>query len=76
MDGEMLSNQTENIVLEETVAEVNSIVEKPQKSIYIRPGFMLIKHIETGGEIAIEESQYGRIYPESEWEKVSDSKKK
>lgn len=76
MDGEMLSNQTENIVLEETVAEVNSIIEKPQKEIYIRPGFILIQHKETGGTIAVEQSQYGRIYATEQWEQITDLKKK
>lgn len=76
IEGEMLSNQPENIVLEETVTEVNSIVEKPGKEIYIRPGFILIKHKETGGTIVVAESQFGRIYATEEWEQITDLKKK
>lgn len=75
-EGEILSNQPEQIQLDETRVEVPSIVEKKTKELYIRPGFILVRHIKTGGEVVIAESQYGRIYSAEEWEQITDVKKK
>ncbi len=55
---------------------VESLIETPQQEVYIKPGFIQLQHIEKGGVIIVPEHHYGRVYPQTEWEILTDSKKK
>ena len=71
-EGEILSNQTEPIVIEETPQAVESVVNSTQ----LKPGYVMIEHkAKSGTPIIVNATQFGTTYPESDWQLVAEKKR-
>lgn len=71
-EGEILSNQTEPIVIEETPQAVASVVNTTN----LRAGYVMIEHKNhIGTPIIVNERQFGTTYPESDWQLVAEKKR-
>ena len=72
MEGEILSNQTEPMVIEETPQAVASVVN----STALRPGYVMIEHKhKQGTPIIVNAKQLGTTYPEADWQLVAEKKR-
>lgn len=72
MEGEILSNQTEPIVIEETPQAVESVVN----STALKPGYVMIEHrVKSGTPIIVNAKQFGTTYPETDWQLVAEKKR-
>lgn len=71
-EGEILSNQTEPILIEETPQAVQSVVNSTQ----LKPGYVMIeyKH-KQGSPIIVNARQFGTTYPEADWQLVAEKKR-
>ena len=72
MEGEMLSNQTEPIVIEETPQAVESVINSNQ----LKAGYVMIEHKNhIGTPIIVNERQFGTTYSEADWQLVAEKKR-
>ena len=70
-EGEILTNQTEPIVIEETPQAVESVVNSTQ----LKPGYVMIEHrVKSGTPIIVNATQFGTTYPEADWQLVAEKK--
>ena len=71
-EGEILSNQTEPIVIDETPQAVESVINSNQ----LKPGYVMIEHrLKSGTPIIVNATQFGTTYPESDWQLVAEKKR-